>query len=84
MIKKICSIRDRLTGHLSVFLEDNEKVAMRNFTRAIMHAGPTVDKGDIELILHGDFDTELGTFDIKPSALLMTGNEVKTNVEDTI
>ena len=84
MIKKICSVRDRLTGHLSIFLEDNEKVAMRNFTRAILHAGPNVDKGDIELICHGEFETETAVFNICPSVLLMTGNEVNTNVENAV
>lgn len=84
MIKIVVAVKDRLTGYKSLVLEDNENVAKRQFKLAFRQA-LHVDKSDFELVHLGSFDTETGKFDLFESpVLLMTGNEVETNVPNAV
>lgn len=84
MIKVVVAVKDRLTGYKSLMLEDNENVAKRQFKLALRQT-LHIDKSDFELVSLGSFDTDTGKFQLlETSVLLMTGNEVESNVSNAV
>lgn len=62
MVKNIYSIHDRLIGYLNIVLDDNDEVAIRNFTNSLnnKHSIMHTNKEDFSLYKHGSLDTVSG------------------------
>lgn len=64
MKKFVYCIKDEKVGFLTPILEDNDQVAIRNFTYALSDEKNICNfaKSDFNLFLLGTFDTEKGMF----------------------
>lgn len=75
MIYNVYSIRDSLTGFLSITLDQNDASAMRNFrhamtnTSSLMHTHPK----DYDLYRLGTFDTETGVISDIDKVMIASG-----------
>lgn len=81
MLLGVYAMRDVHTGYMTPTVEQNDAVAVRNFSHAVQSGGVlTTHAADFALCRIGSYDTDAGTLIPQPIAVIISGKDVIDHV----
>lgn len=85
MILGVYAMRDVHTGYMTPTVDQNDAVAMRNFSHAVQSGGVLrTHAGDFVLCRLGSFDSISGIISSQEPVVILRGSEVIARVSDAV